>query len=267
MSEKNLRKMKNLLEKGQKFAVATIISTEGSSPRSAGAKMIIKENGSTEGSIGGDYAEEAVVDRALNALNEGEKYCKMELSLEEEEEGGVGMKCGGKMEVFIEVIEPSEKLVIIGGGKVPAAIAKIAKNLDFGLIIIDPHAENNDFPKTAKVISKQVDEGFEEINISTNSYIVIASRHEHDEAALINSLKTDAKYIGMLGSENRVRSTFEYLQEEESIEKEKLDKINAPIGLDIGSETPEEIAISILAEIIKERRDSEVPGESLKLDY
>ncbi len=266
MSEKNVQKMKNLLEKGQKFAVATIISTEGSSPRNEGTKMIIKENGSTEGSIGGDYAEEIVVDRALNALDEGEKYCKMNLSLEEEEEGGVGMKCGGKMEVFIEVIEPSEKLIIIGGGKVPIAIAKIAKNLGFRLTVIDSHAEDDDFPKTAKVISKQVKEGFEEINIPASSYIVIASRHEHDEAALINSLKTDAKYIGMLGSEDRVKSTFEYLQEE-GIEKEKLEKINAPIGLDIGSETPEEIAISILAEIIKERREPEATGESLKLDY
>lgn len=267
MVGKVFQKINNLLEKGQKFALATIISTEGSTPRKAGAKIVIQRDGTTTGSIGGDYAEETVVNEALETMKEGEKCNKMELSLEESEEGGVGMKCGGKMKVFIDIIGPSESLIIIGAGKIPVAIANIAEKLGFRLVIIDPYAENYDFPESARIISKKVGEGFGEISVSSNSFIVIASRHEHDVPALINSLETDAEYIGMVGSEDRVRSTFDHLREEKNIEKEELSRVNAPIGLDIGAENPGEIAISILAEVIKERRNPEATGKSLKLDY
>lgn len=177
------------------------------------------------------------------------------------------MKCGGEVEVSIEIPEQTPRLVLIGGGRVAAAVGKMAEEIGFDLAVIDPFADNYDFPDHAQVIPKSVEEGMHEIEITPQSYIVIATRHKYDEPALREALKTDAAYIGLMGSKSRVRSIFETLEEEGGVEKEDLSRVFAPIGLDIGAETPEEIAISILGEIIKERRSPESNGNSLKIDY
>lgn len=265
MSAKIFQKVNDLLEEGERFALVTIVNSEGSSPREAGAKMIVREDGSTIGTIGGDCAERGAKDAAMKALKEGEPRT-LEMRLEEEEKGGVGMKCGGEIEVSIEILQPSPKLILIGGGKVASEVTKLAEKVGFDIAVIDPFAEGSDFPDSAEVVSKSVEEGMSEVEVTPRSYIVIITRHKYDEPALLSALKTDATYIGLMGSENRVRSIFKTL-EERGIEAEKLSQIHAPIGLDIGAETPKEIAVSIVGEIIKERRSSESTGESLKIEY
>ncbi|MBS3815171.1 MAG: XdhC family protein [Hadesarchaea archaeon] len=265
MSAEVFQKINELLSKGEKFAVATIVNVEGSSPRGAGAKMIIRENGDTFGSIGGDCAERAVVDEALNSImNEESKT--LNISLEEEEEGGIGMKCGGEIEVSIEIVEPTPNIIIIGGGGIASKVAELGDKTGFSVKVIDPFAEKTDFPNETQVIDKSVEEGLSKISINQNSYVVIITRHKYDIPALKGVLGKDAKYIGLMGSQDRVKSQFKELQED-GFSREELSRVHAPVGLEIGAETPEEIAVSIIAEIIKVRRISNDSGENLKISF
>lgn len=266
MSSEVFQKINELQKRGERIALATLVRTEGSTPRGPGARMIVLESGETFGTVGGDRAEEVVKDRALDVLKEGDSEF-VEMKLEEKKEGGVGMKCGGEVKVFIDILEPSLKLILIGSGKVAVAVAELAMKLGFRIIVIDPYGGESDFPDSVKFFSKSVEEGMKEVEVTPQSYIVIMTRHEYDEAALLESLDTNAGYIGMMGSENRVRSIFEDLEKEKGLEKEELSRIHAPVGLDIGAETPREIAISILAEIIREIRNPESSGGSLKINY
>lgn len=266
MSAEIFHVIDDLLRKGERLAVATIVKAEGSAPRGKGAKMIVREDGDTFGTVGGDRAEEIVTEESLNALKEGEPRT-LKMKLEEEEEGGVGMKCGGRMEVFVDILEPSSKLILIGSGKVVRAVVELAEKVELDPIVIDPHADEDDLPSTVKVISKPIEDGMKEVEVNSQSYIAIITRHEYDESAMLEALKTDASYIGLMGSENRVRSLFEHLEADKGVDKQDLSRVNAPIGLDIGAETPEEIAISVLGEIIREKRAPEASGDSLKIDY
>lgn len=256
-------KINELIQEGQKLALATITAVKGSSPRDPGAKMIIIEDGTVFGSIGGDFAERAVIDEALNALHD-EKYRKFRISLEEEENGGIGMKCGGEIEVFIDVIKPYPKLLITGSGRIASNMAELADKIGFMITVIDPYINKCDFPETVKTIKEPVEKGLSQIEITGDTYIAIITRHEHDIPSLKSVIGKGAAYIGLMGSHSRVKAQFREL-EERGYSKEELSKIHAPIGLDIGAETPEEIAISILAEIIKQRRSPKSSGESLKI--
>ncbi len=263
MSEKIFQKINELIERGETFAVATIVRTEGSTPRSSGAKMIVFGDGSTFGSMGGDRAEAGVVAEALEALKEG-KPRVVSMSLEEEENGGVGMRCGGEIDVSIEIVQPTPKLVVIGSGPVGAQVARLGQEMGFSVIAVDPFAKEGDFSNGVKVVSEPVERGISRVDITPQTFIVIATRHKYDEPALKAVLDSPAVYIGMVGSRNRVDAIFKQLSNE-GVSREKLQRVNAPVGLDIGAETPEEIAVSIIAEIIKERRGPEASGGSLKI--
>lgn len=263
MSEKVFKKINSLLGKGEKLVVATIIRAEGSTPRGIGAKMVVLEDGTTFGIIGGDVAEAEVKDKALESLKKGESQV-VEMKLEEKGEGGVGMKCGGEIEVFVETLHPAPKLILIGSGRVANEVAKLAQSVGFKLVVVDPYTEDHDFPESASVIPKKVKEGLSEVEVTSESYIAIITQHRYDEPALTESLKTNAAYIGMMGSTNRVSSIFEKLEKEKNISRSKLSEIYSPIGLDIGSETPEELAVSIVGELIKERRKPDSSGKSLR---
>lgn len=247
--------------RGETFAVATIIETEGSAPRHVGTKMIITMAGDKFGTIGGDALELAVKRDALRALRDG-KHRIVEYKLEEKCEG-VGMRCGGKVKVFIEVIQSKPKLIVIGSGDVAFQIAKIGSLVGFSTTIIDSFAKKERFHEAVKVIPESLEQGLSKVNITKNTYIVIATSHRYDEPALEAVLDSGAAYIGMLGSEKRVKATFNSLISK-GVSKQKLSMIYAPIGLDIGAETPEEIAISVIAEILKVIRKA--TGKHLKIE-
>jgi xanthine dehydrogenase accessory factor len=179
----------------------------------------------------------------------------MNLTAKEAEE--VGMVCGGELEVFIEPILTPSTLYLFGGGHISLPLAKIGKLLGFKIAVIDDRAEfaNTDrFPEADVILAGDFTKSFPKLKIDKSSYIVIVTRgHQHDELVLEWAVGTLAKYVGMIGSKTKVKTIFSHLLAR-GISKEKLDRVHAPIGLEIEAQTPEEIAVSILAEIIKVRR-------------
>lgn len=252
-----------LTREGKIFVVATITSHTGSVPRRV-AKMIIEPDGATTGTIGGGCVETEVVARARRLLDEGAKGVHVDsYDLIEEEFGGVGMNCGGKVEVAIEIIEPTPKLLIVGSGHLAQALTRMGRMLEFDIIILDPMAKKESFPEALEVVSDFVDTGFPKISIDQSTYVVILTRHKDDVPALKNALKSNATYVGMIASRRRVALVFSQLLKE-GFSEEQLASVHSPVGLDIGAETPEEIAVSILAEIIKIRRLGKEQGTPSK---
>jgi xanthine dehydrogenase accessory factor len=242
-----------LASEGKTFAVATIINHTGSVPRRV-AKMIIQPDGTTVGTIGGGCVETEVVAQALKLLREGEKGVHVNsYNLIEEEFDGVGMNCGGKIDVAVEIMEPTPKLVIIGSGHLAQALSRIGGMLDFDIAVLDPMAKKESFPEAAQVVADFVDKGLSKIRVDESTRIVILTRHKDDVPALKGSLKTNAGYIGMIASRRRAALVFNQLLKK-GVPEKQLERVYSPVGLDIGADTPEEIAISILGEIIKIRR-------------
>lgn len=246
-------KMAELLREQETFAVATIVNCKGSVPRQI-AKMIITKDQKTYGTIGGGCVEGQVVEEALLMLKQAVKGVILKsYDLVEEEFGGVGMNCGGKIDVSIEIAEPGPRLIIIGSGHLSSAIAKLAQLLDFETIVIDPLATKDHFPESTHVVPDFPEANLPSMRVSSTTYIVIVTRHKDDIPALRTALKTKAGYIGLIGSRRRVLQAFRILLDE-GFTHIQLNRVNAPIGLDIGAETPEEIAVSVMAEIVQRRR-------------
>ena len=247
------QKMAELMREQETFAVATIVNYRGSVPRQI-AKMIITKDQKTYGTIGGGCVEGQVVEEAILMLKQGATGVVLKsYDLVEEEFGGVGMNCGGKIDVSIEIAEPNPRLIIIGSGHLSSAIAKLAQLLGFEIIVIDPLATKDRFPESALVVPDFPETNLPNMYVSSNTYIVIVTRHKDDLPALRAALKTKAAYIGLIGSRRRVFQAFRILLHE-GITQQQLSRVNAPVGLEIGAETPEEIAVSIMAEIVQHRR-------------
>lgn len=259
-------KMTELVQKQETFAVATIVSCKGSVPRRV-AKMVITRDQKTYGTIGGGCVEGQVAEEASLMLNKGVKGVVVKsYDLVEEEFGGVGMNCGGKIDVSIEIVDPNPKLIIAGSGHISSSLAKLAQMLGFEIIVVDPFAKKEKFPEATLVLSDFPENNLPNIRVSPETYIVIVTRHKDDLPTLRAALKTEAGYIGLIGSRRRILQTFRTLLKEGFTQKQ-LDRVNAPIGLDIGAETPEEIAVSIMAEIVQRRRlGASRPAEPMKVD-
>jgi xanthine dehydrogenase accessory factor len=246
-------KVNELLEKQEAFALATIIDNKGSVPRHL-AKMIITRDLKTFGTIGGGCVEGQVAEEAALMLRNGTKGVVVKTyDLVEEEFGGVGMNCGGKIDVSIEVVEPEPRLVIIGSGHLSSSIAKLGQMLEFEIYVIDPLAKKESFPEGCHIIADFAENNLNRVPLSQSSCIVIVTRHKDDLPSLRAALKTKVGYIGLIGSRRRVAQAFKVLLDE-GVSETQLEKVNAPIGLDIGAETPNEIAVSIVAEITQHRR-------------
>jgi xanthine dehydrogenase accessory factor len=263
MNGRIFRKINELMAGGETFAVATIIRTQGSTPRKAGAKMIVLRDGSTFGSIGGNCVESGAVAEARDAIREG-KSRTFSVTLKEEELGGIGMRCGGVVDVYVEVIKPTPRLLIIGGGNIGTRLAKLGQIAGFFVTVIDPAAKREELPSDSEVIAEPVEKGVKLAEITPYTYIVIATGHKYDESAIRAVVNSEAAYVGMVGSRNKAALTIKNLVDQ-GFPEDKVKSIHTPVGLDIGAETPEEIAVSIIAEIIKERRKPSATGQSLKV--
>lgn len=242
-------------EEGKEAALVTIVSVTGSTPREEGTKMLVKPDGNTLGTIGGGNLEAQVIEEAVRVIKQGKpKRLHMSLTTKEAEE--VGMICGGDLEVFIEPILTPSSLHIFGGGHVSLPLAKMGKLLGFQIAVIDDRAEfahPDRFPEADILLAEEFTSAFPKLKIDKSSYIVIVTRgHQHDELVLEWAVGTPAKYIGMIGSKTKVKTIFSHLLAK-GITNHQLDRVHAPIGLEIGAQTPEEIAVSILAEIVKVR--------------
>jgi len=241
---------------GEEAALVTIVSATGSTPREEGAKMLVRADGSILGTIGGGSLEAQVIEEAIKVIGQG-KPKQLRTSLTAKEVEADGMLCGGELEVFIEPILTPPTLYIFGGGHISLSLAKMGKPLGFKIAVIDDRAEfaNADrFPEADTTLAGDFTSSFPKLKIDKSSYIVIVTRnHQYDDMVLEWAVGTKAKYIGMIGSKTKTKAIFSHLVAK-GITKEQLARVHAPIGLEINAQTPEEIAVSILAEIIKVRR-------------
>jgi xanthine dehydrogenase accessory factor len=249
------QELANIAARGERAVLATVISSRGSVPRKAGTKMIIKGDGSLVGSIGGGNVEQAVQEKALDVMKSGEpQMIHLDLTGSGEE---AWMICGGQLDVFLEPILPAETLYLFGAGHLSQSTAAMAKMLGLRVVVIDPRPEynNNDrFPNADSLVVEEYDNAFSKLNVDENSYIIIYTPgHVSDEKCLQFAVGTAAKYIGMIGSKKKVREIKERLRKK-GASQQQLNEVHAPIGLEINAQTPEEIAISILAELTKVRR-------------
>jgi len=244
---------------GGEAALVTVVSASGSTPREEGAKMLVRPDGSIFGTIGGGSLEARVIKEAIEVIKRG-KPKRHHFTLTAKGAGELGMICGGDTEVFIEPILTQPTLCIFGGGHIALALTKMGRLCGFKIAVIDDRpefAQAERFPEAEVILAEDFTRAFSKLKIDKLSYIVIVTHgHRHDEVVLEWAVGTTAKYIGMIGSKTKNETIFNHLRAR-GISKEQLDRVHAPIGLEIGAQTPEEIAVSILAEVIKVRRLSQ----------
>ncbi len=240
-----------ILESHDHAALVTIISASHSTPRRAGSKMLVKSDGSIMGTIGGGAVEAEAINIALDCIASG-KSKKHHFSLIPDD--NLGMICGGEMEVFFEPIVSTPVIIIFGAGHISRALAKFGKLLGFKTVVIDDrkdYATKERFPDADQLLVDDFENVFLKLHVDRRSYIVIVTRgHRHDEAVLRKAIDTPARYIGMIGSKSKVKTIMNNLRTS-GIDDHTIDRIYSPIGIDINAETPEEIAVSIIAQIIK----------------
>lgn len=237
------------------FVLATIVRTAGSSPREAGAKMLIFPDGSISGTIGGGNFEKMVIDDCLSLLESGNSNLLKKYRFSQTGPDSTGMCCGGEAEVFMELYGKPHRLIIFGGGHIGMALSRIVGDLGFQITIVDDRQETLDqYQSSIETILTDTDYKQNFPVLGDRCYTVIVTRsHKCDKSVLDQALAFDCAYIGMIGSKTKVAKTKGALRDR-GFDEGKLNAIHAPIGLDIGAEGPHEIAVSIVAELIAVRR-------------
>ena len=242
---------------GQRAALATIVHTNGSIPSYDSSRMLVREDGSVAGTVGGGCVEADVWAAAKEVLRT-EMPKKLTFSLNHEAGQDSGLICGGTLEVYVEPILPQPVLYLFGGGHVATALARAAHLAGFGIGVVDDResfANAERFPM-AQAIYSSYQTAFASVQPHLATFLVIVTRgHKDDMDVLRWAVQTDARYIGMIGSRRKVLSVYRAL-EKEGVSPERFARVYAPVGLEIGALTPEEIAISIAAELIAVRRNS-----------
>lgn len=270
MEGKILKAVSSAVEKGIETAVVTVLEVKGSSPGKEGSMMAVFSDGSILGTVGGGALEYEFIQEALKAIKEN-KSC--EKSFELTEKGSLHMKCGGFVRAYIKVFAKREKLLIMGGGHLGAELYTLGKFLNKYVVVFDDREEfanRERFSEADEIIFGKMEETIKNYSVDENSYIIIVTRgHENDKECLkaILDKKVSPKYIGMVGSRGKVLSTYKELLDE-GYSKEELKKIYSPIGLDISSSEPKEIALGIMAEItaVKNQKTGEHMRDVRKID-
>jgi len=239
---------------GQPACLLTLVRASGSTPRAPGTKMLLRVDGSTIGTIGGGAQEAAALADARAALATGASRLA-HYSMRGLDPGELGV-CGGDVDVFLEVLKPNPTLLIAGAGHVAQPLAEMGHHLGFTTTVVDDRPEllsTERFPHADELVLTQFDELSQKVSIGPTTWVVIVTRgHMHDETALRQVLEANPAYVGMIGSRHKVQSVFKRLRDE-GVTQARLASVHAPIGLDLGGQTPAEIALSIVAEIVKVR--------------
>lgn len=248
-----------LRKEGRPSALATIVQCIGSSPQKEGSKMLVRDDGSIAGTMGGGCLEAEVIQSSLMAIRDGSPRT-VPVGLTERHGG---MVCGGKVLVYIEPLIPEPTLIILGAGHVGKALSGVAKFAGFKVKVVDDrqeYANGENIPDADEVMVNDFRSVFPRLPAGRGTYIVIATRgHNHDLDALKSALRTGANYIGLMGSRRKRALLFRTLKDE-GFSPEDISRVITPVGLSIGSVTPEEIAISIMAQIIERRRGNGAQG-------
>lgn len=246
-----------LRRQGQKCALATIVQVRGSIPSYESAKLLVREDGSMTGTIGGGCVEAEVWNAAREVI-ETEKPRRLEFNLGQDAAYDNGLICGGQLEVFIEPVIPQPRVVIFGAGHISKSLSKIASLAGFATIIVDDResfANPERFPEAGEVHAGDYEEIFPKLEVNETSYLVIVTRGHRDDMRVLRwAAGTTARYIAMIGSRRKVIAVVREL-EKEGLEPQAFERIHAPMGLEIGAVTPEEIAVSVVAEMIAVRRN------------
>lgn len=257
------------LARGEDVALVTIVRANGSTPQRVGAKMLVFADGRVVGTIGGGCYENDALWKARETLKT-RKAATVRYELADDFAEETGLICGGQMEVFIEPIEPAPALYIFGAGHVGFYLGRVAHEAGFEVHVIDDRekfANRDRFPDATEVVADDIPAWLGRATIPASAYAVIVTRgHRNDLDAVRALAPRGLRYLGLIGSRAKVKRIYDALVDEASVSPEHLAHIHAPIGLDIGAITPQEIAVSILAELIAVRRGraDAIAGASLR---
>lgn len=245
------------LSRGEEAALVTIVASNGSTPQRVGAKMLVFADGRIVGTVGGGCYENDAIGKARQVL-QTRKPATVKYDLNDDFAEETGLVCGGQMEVFIEPIEASPAVYIFGAGHVGYYLGKLAHDAGFAVHVIDDRAafaNRERFPFATDVIVDDIPQWLQKTPLPPTSYAVIVTRgHRHDLDALRALAPQQLRYIGLIGSRAKVTRLYEQMLADTPIDPALLERVHAPIGLDIGAVTPQEIAVSIAAELIAVRR-------------
>jgi len=258
MSLEFYEEVARLLRSGRVLAVATLGACQGSTPRRTGAKMIVCADGCTRFSIGGGAFEALVIEDALEAIRTGRGFEK-DYRFTEHGDDATGMVCGGQARVLFEVVRPPQPLLVFGGGHVGREVAHLAARTGFDVTVVDDrpeHLEPERYPASVRLVAAERDFAGGLPDVPSGGYVAVVTRcHKTDLAAVRHAVGRGAAYVGIIGSRRKIRTVLERAAEIGAT-AESLREVRAPIGLAIGAESPEEIAVSIVAEMIAVRHSA-----------
>ena len=259
-----LVRLRNL---GRKCALATIVEARGSIPSYESAKLLVREDGSMTGTIGGGCVEAEVWNAAREAI-ETEKPKRLTFNLGQDAAYDNGLICGGQIEVFVEPVLPIPRAFIFGAGHISKSLSKVATLAGFASVIVDDReafASRERFPEAEAVHAGEYEQVIPTLPINETSYVIIVTRgHRDDMRVLKLAIATPARYIAMIGSKRKVLNVVREL-EKEGIPRAAFARLHAPMGLAIGAISPEEIAVSVAAEMIAVRRNAASNWRSLAM--
>ena len=244
---------------GRRAALATIVNLRGSVPSFESAKMLVGDDGTIVGTVGGGCVEAEVFEAAREVMDQ-EKPRTLEFNLNQNPKYDTGLICGGSLEIFVEPIVPRAVLYLFGAGHVGFHLARVAHLAGFEVIVTDDrdaYANRERFPDARQIHARELDEVLAELAPCERSYIAIATRGHRDDMRVLRwAVRTPAHYVGMVGSKRKVLGICKEL-EKEGLPSDALARVHSPIGIDIGAITPEEIAVSVVAELIAVRRHAD----------
>jgi xanthine dehydrogenase accessory factor len=254
------------LKRGEPVALVTVVRARGSTPQRAGAKMLVFADGRTVGTIGGGCYENDAFWKARESLVSG-KQLLLHYELNDDFAQENGLVCGGQMDVHVDPLEPTPHLYIVGAGHVGSDLGRLAGDAGFRVHVVDDRekfANKERFPAAEEVVAAPIPEWLHQATLPPSAFVVVVTRgHQHDLEAMRALAARDLKYLGLIGSRAKVRRIYDMLLAE-GMPPECLERVHAPIGVDIGAVTPSEIAISILAELIAVRRGVDIAALSMK---
>lgn len=249
---------------GLDVVIVTIASNRASDSPRPGARMLVGEDGAVRGSVG-SLLDPLLVEDARRSIEEGRSSSR---SYALSESGAMGARPGtGEIDVFFELLAKPPKIIVVGGGHIALPLVRVAKLLDFEVVVVDDRpqfASSERFPDADEILVGPYRETLASVTIHRDTHVVLVTRgHVHDQSCLELVLDSPAAYIGMIGSRKRVRTVMQHLKEK-GYDAKRLERVYAPIGLDIAAETPSEIALAIMAEITNVRRGGKAASLALK---
>lgn len=263
MEEIVIRELNKAIDERKSVALVILIKKEGSTPRESGSMMLVDGNGNLlSGTIGGGEVEERAKKDGAYCVKKGiSNSFSYNLTLNEDE-NSIGMACGGNADIFVKVFSSGKSIWIFGAGHIGSVLAKMAKLLDYHVTVVDDRAEYGNkerFPDADRIINGEIDKILSDIVLDSEDNVVIVTHgHSNDLLVLRSIIERNVKYIGMIGSSNKVNYCFKELIAE-GIDKALIERVHAPIGIDIGGNTPAEIALGILAEIQAVNSGKQIP--------